>query len=97
MIRVIVIGLGPIGISAAKAVLADKGLQLVGLVDVDPNKVGKTLSQIGAEVAGGPTISGIHVPQCGQAICSGSSSSSMSDASGFSASSSRSSSSSSSD
>src|SRR6266480_865905 len=56
MIRVIVIGLGPIGIAAAKAVLADKGLQLVGLVDVDPNKVGKTLSQIGADVAGGPVI-----------------------------------------
>jgi hypothetical protein len=57
MIRVIVIGLGPIGISTAKAVLADKELQLVGLVDVDPKKVGKTLSQIGEDVQGGPTIS----------------------------------------
>src|SRR5262249_32536218 len=54
MIRVIVIGLGPIGISAAKSVLADKGLQLVGLVDVDPNKIGKTLADIGAGVSGGP-------------------------------------------
>ena len=58
MIRVIVIGLGPIGISAAKAVLADKGLQLVGLVDLDSKKIGKMLAQIGADVSGGPTISG---------------------------------------
>jgi 4-hydroxy-tetrahydrodipicolinate reductase len=56
MIRVIVIGLGPIGISAAKAVLADKGLQLVGLVDVHPDKIGKTLSEIGAGVSAGPKI-----------------------------------------
>lgn len=57
MNRVIVIGLGPIGINAAKAVLADSGLKLVGLVDVHPDKIGKTLAQIGADVAGGPTIS----------------------------------------
>src|SRR5438876_10828872 len=58
MIRVIIIGLGPIGISAAKAVLADRDLQLVGLVDVHPNKIGKTLAEIGAGVSGGPKISG---------------------------------------
>jgi 4-hydroxy-tetrahydrodipicolinate reductase len=57
MIRVIVIGLGPIGIGAAKAILADRDLQLVGLVDVDPAKVGKTLTEIGAGVQGGPKIS----------------------------------------
>jgi 2,4-diaminopentanoate dehydrogenase len=58
MLRVMVIGLGPIGIGAARAVLADKGLQLTGLVDVDPNKIGKTLSEIGAGVSGGPKIVG---------------------------------------
>src|SRR5438034_5870118 len=58
MIRVIVIGLGPIGINAAKAVLADKGLQLVGLVDVHPDKIGKTLGEIGAGISGGPKIVG---------------------------------------
>jgi 4-hydroxy-tetrahydrodipicolinate reductase len=56
MIRVIVIGLGPIGISAAEKVLADKGLQLVGLVDVDPKKIGKTLADVGGKVSGGPAI-----------------------------------------
>src|SRR5581483_10792183 len=58
MIRVIVIGLGPIGISAAKAVLSDAGLQLVGLVDVDPSKIGRTLSEIDPSISGGPRISG---------------------------------------
>src|SRR5437763_145675 len=58
MIRVVVVGMGPIGISAAAAVLADKGLQLVGLVDLDPAKIGKTLIELGAGVAGGPKIAG---------------------------------------
>src|SRR5262245_40467681 len=58
MLRVLVIGLGPIGIGAARAVLADKGLHLAGLVDVDPNKVGRTLAEIGAPVSGGPRIVG---------------------------------------
>jgi 4-hydroxy-tetrahydrodipicolinate reductase len=58
MLRVIVVGLGPIGIGAARAILADKGLQLAALVDIDPKKIGKTLSQIGAGVEGGPPIVG---------------------------------------
>ena len=58
MLRVIVVGLGPIGIGAAKAILADKQLQLAGLVDIDPAKIGKTLSQIGAGVEGGPAVTG---------------------------------------
>ena len=45
MIRVIVIGMGPIGIACARAVLDEAHLQLVGLLDVDPKKVGKTLDQ----------------------------------------------------
>lgn len=45
MIRVIVAGMGPIGIACARAVLDEAHLQLVGLLDVDPKKVGKTLDQ----------------------------------------------------
>jgi 4-hydroxy-tetrahydrodipicolinate reductase len=52
MSRVVVVGLGPIGIGAAKAVMADPGMKLVGLVDIDPAKVGKPL----AELAGGPAV-----------------------------------------
>jgi len=58
MIRVIIIGLGPIGIGAARAVLQDKDLQLVGLVDVDPKKIGKRLAESGSDIQGGPRISG---------------------------------------
>jgi 4-hydroxy-tetrahydrodipicolinate reductase len=52
MLRVVVVGLGPIGIGAARAVLADPGMKLVGLVDIDPAKVGKPL----ADLEGGPTV-----------------------------------------
>jgi len=53
MLRVVVVGLGPIGIGAARAVLADPGMKLVGLVDIDPAKVGKPVS----ELEGGPVVS----------------------------------------
>src|SRR4051812_36880752 len=52
MLRVVVVGLGPIGIGAARAVLADSGMSLVGLVDIDPAKVGKPL----VELEGGPAV-----------------------------------------
>jgi hypothetical protein len=49
-IRVIQYGLGPIGCAMARHVLERSGVELVGGVDVDPNKVGKDLGQvIGAE------------------------------------------------
>lgn len=47
MIRVIVVGLGPIGFACARAVQADSSMQLVGLVDTDEAKVGLTLSELG--------------------------------------------------
>src|SRR3954463_2692892 len=53
MLRVVVVGLGPIGIGAARAVLADPGMKLVGLVDIDPAKVGKPVT----ELEGGPVVS----------------------------------------
>jgi 4-hydroxy-tetrahydrodipicolinate reductase len=52
MLKVVVVGLGPIGIGAAKAVLADPTLKLTGLVDIDPAKVGKPV----AELEGGPAV-----------------------------------------
>jgi len=47
MLNVIVIGMGPIGFAAARAIRAEKGIKLSGLVDVDPAKQGKTLAELG--------------------------------------------------
>jgi 4-hydroxy-tetrahydrodipicolinate reductase len=56
-LKVIVVGLGPIGLNAAKAVAEDKTLKLVGLVDIDPSKRGKTLGQLtGNGGKGGPKV-----------------------------------------
>ncbi|HEY0009778.1 MAG TPA: Gfo/Idh/MocA family oxidoreductase, partial [Tepidisphaeraceae bacterium] len=43
MLNVAVIGLGPIGIAAAKAVQRDVNMKLTALVDLDPAKLGKRL------------------------------------------------------
>ena len=51
MTRVIVIGMGPIGVNCARAVLADSGMNLTGLVDLDPKKVGKTLDELGTQLS----------------------------------------------
>ncbi len=45
-LRVIVIGLGPIGARCARAIRREEGLELVGLLDIDPDKQGKTASEI---------------------------------------------------
>ena len=58
MLNAIVVGMGPIGVSAARAVEADPGMKLVGMVDVDPSKLGKTLNEV-AGTAGkgaGPVV-----------------------------------------
>jgi 4-hydroxy-tetrahydrodipicolinate reductase len=49
MTRAIVAGLGPIGLNCAKAVLANKQMKLVGLVDVDPGKLGQSVSELVGE------------------------------------------------
>lgn len=46
MLRVIVVGLGPIGVSCAHAVRAKKDMQLVGIVDADPAKLGAGLKDL---------------------------------------------------
>ena len=45
-IRVLIVGLGPIGASVAKQVVGRKGFRLVGAVDVDPQKVGRDAAQV---------------------------------------------------
>lgn len=57
MLNMIVVGLGPIGASAAKAVAEDKQMKLAGLVDVDPAKLGKTLDELDGKPKGsGPVV-----------------------------------------
>jgi 4-hydroxy-tetrahydrodipicolinate reductase len=57
MLNVIVVGLGPIGINAARAVTEDKLMTLVGLVDVDAGKLGKTLDELDGKSKGaGPVV-----------------------------------------
>ncbi|MCX5660046.1 MAG: dihydrodipicolinate reductase [Planctomycetota bacterium] len=46
MLRVIVVGLGPIGQACAKAIRVERDMSLVGLVDLDPSKQGKTLDEL---------------------------------------------------
>src|SRR4051812_29846371 len=61
MLNVIVIGLGPIGISAARAVAEDRKMKLAGLVDLDPAKLGKSLNQLsgnGSCSRSGPKVVG---------------------------------------
>jgi 2,4-diaminopentanoate dehydrogenase len=58
-IRVLLIGLGPIGASVAKQIVARKGFQLVGAVDIDPQKVGRSAAEvIGLERALRVTVTG---------------------------------------
>lgn len=56
-IRVIQYGLGPIGCATAKALLEKKAIDLVGAVDIAPDKVGKDLG----EVLGLPKRLGVRV------------------------------------
>ncbi len=58
MLKVIVVGLGPIGLNAAKTVAADKTLKLVGLVDIDAAKIGKSLNELLGQGKGGPKVVG---------------------------------------
>jgi 4-hydroxy-tetrahydrodipicolinate reductase len=45
-IRVMHIGLGPIGAAVVRQVAARRGFQIVAAVDIDPNKVGKDLGDV---------------------------------------------------
>jgi 4-hydroxy-tetrahydrodipicolinate reductase len=56
-IRVVHVGLGPIGAEIARLVAARPGLESVGAIDVDPAKIGRDLG----EVAGLATCTGVAV------------------------------------
>ncbi|MFT3788515.1 MAG: hypothetical protein QM770_20480 [Tepidisphaeraceae bacterium] len=56
MTRIVVIGLGPIGVAAAKAIQNSSDLKLAGLVDLDPAKLGKTLKQLDASAGDSPVV-----------------------------------------
>jgi 4-hydroxy-tetrahydrodipicolinate reductase len=45
-IRVVIVGLGPIGAGVARQIVERRGYQLVGAVDVDPNKVGRDVGDV---------------------------------------------------
>ncbi len=49
MIGIVQYGLGPIGISVLKLLLEKKGLEIVGAIDIDPEKIGKSLSDVTGE------------------------------------------------
>jgi 4-hydroxy-tetrahydrodipicolinate reductase len=53
MLRIAVVGLGPIGIGAARAVLADPAMSLAALVDIDPARIGKRAPELEGQ---GPTV-----------------------------------------
>jgi 4-hydroxy-tetrahydrodipicolinate reductase len=46
IIRVLHVGLGPIGAGVVRQVASRKSLKIVGAVDIDPNKAGKDLGQV---------------------------------------------------
>jgi hypothetical protein len=46
IIRVMHIGLGPIGAAVARQVASRKGFQIVGAVDIDPHKTGKDVGDV---------------------------------------------------
>jgi len=52
MLRVVIVGLGPIGIACARAVAAEQDMELVGLVDSDPAKIGKDLGALAQAASG---------------------------------------------
>lgn len=46
MIRIVHYGLGPIGAGIARVAASRAGVQIVGAIDVDPNKAGKDLGEV---------------------------------------------------
>jgi 2,4-diaminopentanoate dehydrogenase len=45
-IRVVQVGLGPIGAAIAKQLLARRAFQIVGVIDIDPQKVGRDVGDV---------------------------------------------------
>ncbi len=49
MLRVMVVGLGPIGAGCARAIRRESGIKLVGMLDVDPAKQNKLSAELSCE------------------------------------------------
>jgi len=49
MLRVMVVGLGPIGASCARTIRREAGIELTGMLDIDPAKQGKLAAELGCE------------------------------------------------
>ena len=45
-IRVVIVGLGPIGAAVARQIVERKGFRLVGAVDIDPLKLGQDAAKV---------------------------------------------------
>src|SRR5581483_6647544 len=45
-IRVLLVGLGPIGAAVARQLVSRRGFQIVGAVDIDPSKVGRDAGEV---------------------------------------------------
>lgn len=57
-IRAVCYGLGPIGLGVARLAAARRGVDVVGAIDVDPEKVGRDLGELLGGAAFGVTVSG---------------------------------------
>jgi len=55
--QIVCFGLGPIGLGIARLALARPGVQIVGAVDVDPQKIGRDLGELLDGTAIGVTVS----------------------------------------
>ena len=64
-IRVMVVGLGPIGAAVARQVIGRKGFQLVGAVDIDPAKADR---DVGDVIEAGRKLKVKVTPQIGKTI-----------------------------
>jgi len=64
MIRVVSYGLGPIGMAAARLILSKRNMQLVGAIDIDPDKRGADL----ADLLGRPGAQGLVVEDDAAAV-----------------------------
>jgi 4-hydroxy-tetrahydrodipicolinate reductase len=65
MIRVLHVGLGPIGAAVARQIVARKGFQIVGAVDIDPQKIGRDVADV---IEAGKTLRVTVSSEFGQTI-----------------------------
>ena len=57
--RVALVGLGPIGVEVARAVIGRPGLEILGAADPAPDKAGKDLRELARYVVANPLRAGL--------------------------------------